>query len=48
MLDTGLIDEEEVPVLNYAKNFLKEDGKIIPQGIINSAELIYMKSPFIL
>ena len=47
MLDTGLIDEEEVPVLNYAKNFLKEDGKIIPQGIINSAELIYMKSPFI-
>lgn len=47
MLDTALIDEEEVPVLNYAKNFLKENGKIIPQGIINSAELIYMKSPFI-
>lgn len=46
MLDTALIDEEEVPVLNYAKKFLKEDGIIIPQGIINSAELIYMEPPY--
>lgn len=46
MLDTALIDEEEAPVLNYAKQFLKEDGKIIPQGIINSAELIYMEPPY--
>ena len=43
MLDTALIDEEEVPVLNYAKQFLKEDGKIIPQGIINTAELVNLE-----
>lgn len=47
MLDTALIDEEEIPVLKYAKNFLKEDGKIIPQGIINSVELIYMEPHYI-
>ncbi len=47
MMDTALIDEEEVPVLNYAKNFLKEDGKIIPQGIVNSAELVNMQREYI-
>lgn len=43
MLDTALIDEEEIPVLNYAKKFLKEDGTIIPQGVINSVELVNME-----
>ena len=43
MLDTALIDEEEIPVLNYAKRFLKEDGKIIPQGIINTVELVNLE-----
>ena len=47
MLDTALIDEEEVPVLNYAKEFLKEDGKIIPQGIINTAELVNLERHYI-
>ena len=47
MLDTALIDEEEVPVLNYAKNYLKDDGVIIPQAIINSAEPIFMNNHFI-
>lgn len=47
MLDTALIDEEEVPVLNYAKKYLKEDGKIIPQSIINSAEAVFMNNHFI-
>ena len=47
MLDTALIDEEEVPVLNYAKNFLKDDGVIIPQAIMNSAEPIFMNNHFI-
>ncbi|AMK15140.1 methyltransferase domain-containing protein [Methanobrevibacter olleyae] len=47
MLDTALIDEEEVPVLNYAKKFLKEDGVIIPHSIINSAEAIFMNNHFI-
>ena len=43
MLDTALIDEEEIPVLNYAKKFLKEDGKIIPERIINTVELVNMQ-----
>ena len=47
MLDTALIDEEEVPVLNHAKKYLKEDGKIIPQSIINSAEAVFMNNNFI-
>ena len=47
MLDTALIDEEEVPVLNYAKNYLKDEGAIIPQAIINSAEPIFMNNHFI-
>ncbi|WP_295029698.1 methyltransferase domain-containing protein [uncultured Methanobrevibacter sp.] len=47
MLDTAMIDEEEVPVLNYAKQFLKEDGKIIPQGIINTVELVNLERHYI-
>lgn len=43
MLDTALIDEEEVPVLNHAKKFLKDDGKIMPQGIINTVQLVNMQ-----
>ncbi|MBQ2666833.1 methyltransferase domain-containing protein [Methanobrevibacter sp.] len=43
MLDTALIDEEEIPVLNFAKRFLKDDGKIIPQGIINTVELVHLE-----
>lgn len=47
MLDTALIDEEEVPVLNYARRFLKNEGKIIPQSIINIAEPIFMKNHYL-
>ena len=47
MLDTALIDEEEIPVLNRAKDFLKENGKIIPQGIINSAELACLERDYV-
>ena len=43
MLDTALIDEEEIPVINHAKKFLKESGKIIPEGIINTVELVNME-----
>lgn len=42
MLDTALIDEEQVPVINSILKYLKEDGEIIPQGILNGAEAIYM------
>lgn len=47
MLDTALIDEEEVPVLNHAKQYLKSSGKIIPQGIINQAEPVFMELDYI-
>ena len=47
MLDTALIDEEEVPVLNYAKKFLKDDGIIIPQAIINTVELVNLERHYI-
>ena len=47
MLDTALIDEEEIPVLNYAKNFLKDDGKIIPESIINTVELVNLERHYI-
>ncbi len=47
MLDTALIDEEEVQVLNHARNFLKEDGEIIPKAIINIAELVNMQRNYI-
>jgi predicted RNA methylase len=42
-----LIDEEEVPVLNRARKFLKDTGEIIPCGMINSAEPVFMNNHFI-
>ena len=47
MMDTALIDEEQVPVLNHAKKFLKPSGKIIPQGVINAVELVNMEREYI-
>ena len=47
MLDTALIDEEEVPVLNHARKFLKEDGQIIPKAIVNIAELVNMQRHYV-
>jgi predicted RNA methylase len=38
MLDTALIDEEQVPVLNSVRKYLKADGVIIPYGILNCIE----------
>ena len=43
MLDTALIDEEQVPVLNSTLKYLKEDGEVIPKKIINGAEAIEME-----
>lgn len=45
MLDTALIDEEQVPVLNKALKYLKPSGTIIPYGVINGAEPVFMKTP---
>ena len=47
MLDAALIDEEEVPVLNRARKFLKDGGEIIPCGMINSTEPVFMNNHFI-
>ncbi|KZX16237.1 ribosomal protein L11 methyltransferase [Methanobrevibacter cuticularis] len=44
MLDTALIEEEEVLVLNRLQDYIKEDGKVIPQGIINIAEPVHMEN----
>ncbi len=38
MLDTALIDEEQVPVLNSVRKYLKDTGIIIPYGILNCIE----------
>lgn len=47
MLDTALVDEEQVPVTNYLLKYLKEEGKMIPHGVINGAEPVSTKSEHI-
>ncbi|MGB9979911.1 methyltransferase domain-containing protein [Methanobacterium sp.] len=43
MLDTALIDEEQVPVINSIFKYLKKDGEIIPKKVLNGAEAIDME-----
>jgi len=38
MLDTALIDEEQIPVLNKTLRYLKKNGEVIPCGIFNCLE----------
>jgi predicted RNA methylase len=45
MLDTGLIDEEQIPVLNKALTYLNDDNHIIPKGVINILDPVYMQNP---
>ena len=47
MLDTALIDEEQVPVLNSILKYLNKNGKIIPYGIINGVEPVNSKTDHI-
>lgn len=47
MLDTALIDEEQVPVLNSVLKYLEKNGDVIPRGIINAAEPVYMEAEHI-
>ena len=47
MMDTALIDEEQIPVLNHARKCLEPEGKIIPQAIFNSAELVNLEREYI-
>jgi predicted RNA methylase len=43
MLDTALIDEEQVPVLNSVLKYLKKDGDVIPRGVINAIEPVHLE-----
>ncbi len=47
MLDTALIDEEQIPVLNSVRKYLKNDGIIIPCGIINCIEPVQVETEYI-
>lgn len=48
MLDTALIGELEVPVLNRAvKKNLKEDGKVIPRGAFTYMQIVYVNYDFL-
>ena len=40
MLDTALIDEEQVPILNFVRKFLKKNGEFIPCGVFNGVEAV--------
>ncbi|MBI5458590.1 methyltransferase domain-containing protein [Methanobacterium sp.] len=40
MMDTALIDEDQVPVLNSVQKYLKKDGDIIPCGVFNGVEAV--------
>lgn len=48
MLDTALIDEKQVPVMNKAITFLKENGNVIPLGVINCVEPVDANIPHII
>ncbi len=43
-MDTALIDEEQVPVLNSVRKFLKKNGDIIPCAVFNGLEAIHLKN----
>ncbi|WP_414468445.1 methyltransferase domain-containing protein [Methanobacterium sp. ACI-7] len=47
MLDTALIDEEQVPVINSIIKYLKDDGDIIPCKVFNGVEIISMDRDYI-
>jgi predicted RNA methylase len=47
MLDTALIDEEQVPVLNGLLKYLNGEGKVIPHGVINCIEPVFTRSEHI-
>lgn len=40
MLDTALIDEDQLPVINSVRKFLKTSGEFIPCGVFNGIEAI--------
>jgi len=47
MLDTALIDEEQIPVIKNMSQYLKNDGKIIPCKILTGIEPVSIKAEHI-
>jgi predicted RNA methylase len=47
MLDTALIDEEQVPVLNSVLDYLKKGGDVIPRGILNGVEPVHTDAEYL-
>ncbi len=47
MLDTALIDEEQIPVLNSVRKYMKYGGITIPYGIINCIEPVQVETEYI-
>lgn len=45
MMDTALIDEDQVPVLNSVRKYLEKNGDIIPCGVINGVEAVNLEIP---
>jgi len=46
MVSTGLIDEFQVPAMNHALHFAKEDVRVIPESIDNYIELVSINDVF--
>jgi predicted RNA methylase len=44
MMDTALIDEEQVPVLNSVRKYLNKNGEIIPCGVFNGVEAVHVNT----
>ncbi|MGC9517990.1 MAG: methyltransferase domain-containing protein [Methanomicrobiales archaeon] len=44
MLDTALIDEEQIPIIKTVSKYLKKKGKIIPYKILTGLEPVHMKA----
>lgn len=47
MLDTALIDEEQVPIVNSILKYLKKDGDIVPRKILTGAEPVFVAAEHI-
>ena len=47
MLDTALIDEEQIPVIKKISRYLKKNGKIIPYKILTGIEPVNLKAEHI-
>jgi len=47
MLDTALIDEQQVPVINHIHQYAKEDTTFIPKAVYSTLQLINTKITYI-